>query len=183
MSRGAMRRLRTAIMVAGAVLFVAVPAGAVVQPVDVRIEPEAVDTIIGAQTPLTVTISNTGADPSGPLVAHLVVVDPKGGGSADAEDWTSALNRPLDGLAPGESIAIAWDVAPVMAGDYRVLVSVVPLGDGPPAVSTQVRFAVSQPGALVSGATLPVAVAVPLLTIGAAVLTGRIERHAAHRRT
>lgn len=182
-----MRRLRPVVLLMsaaliGAALFVAAPAGAVTEPVEVQVEPATVDSVIGTETPLRVTITNPGSDPTGPLVAHLVVVDPRGGASADAEDWTSMLNRPLDGLAPGESVTISWDVAPVLAGRFRILVSVVPIGDAPPAVSAQVRFGVSQPDALVSGATLPVAIAMPLLAIGAAVLTGRAERRLAHRR-
>jgi hypothetical protein len=171
------------VVLIGAALFAASPAVAVADmQIEIQIEPATVDTVIGTETPLRVTITNPGSDRTGPLVAHLVVVDPNGGSSADAEDWTSTLNRPLDGLAPGESRSIAWDVAPVMAGAFRLMVSVVPLGEGPPAVSTQVRFGVSQPDVLVSGATLPVAIAMPLLAIGAAVLTGRAERRLARRR-
>lgn len=178
-----MRRmlLLTALCVLGAVT-VALPVSAQEGPV-VAVDQESVDTVIGTETVMTVEISNSGTAPTGPLVAHLLVVDPAGGGSADAEDWTSELNRPLDSLAPDEAHTIEWDVAPIMAGDYRVLISVVPIDGGPPSVSPQIRFTVSQPDALVSGATLPVAIAVPVIAIGAALVTRRIERTVAHRPT
>jgi len=142
------------------------------QDVTVAVEPPTADVTIGEEGILVVTITNHGQTSSGPLVAHLVVMDPKGGGSADAEDWTTELNRVVDSLAPAASHTIAWDTKPIMAGDYLVVITVAPVdpGNGSASVSPVVRFTVGQPSLLVSGATIPVSVAVPLVVVAGAVL-------------
>ncbi len=158
------------------VLLAAAPAAA--QTLEVGVSPVEIATEIGDEHALDVSIVNRGSQPTGPLVAHLVVIDPSGGGSADAEDWTGELNRPLSSLEAGESINLDWDIKPIMRGDFIALITVAPADRSPidPASSPAVYFAVTQPTLLVSGATVPVSIAVPLIILAFGWWLLRIER-------
>ncbi len=157
-------------------LTIAVPASA--QTLDVGLSPVEISTEIGAEHLLAVSITNRDSQPTGPLVAHLVVIDPSGGASADAEDWTGELNRPLPSLAGGESVSLEWDVKPIMRGEFIALITVASADQGSidPASSPAVYFSVTQPTLLVSGATVPVSIAVPLIILAIGLWMVRAER-------
>lgn len=150
---------------------------AVADQVVIDVSPLEIMTEIGSDHVLDVTISNTGSGPSGALIAHLVVIDPTGDASADAEDWTQGLSRRIDGLAAGESIDIAWDVKPIMPGDFIALISVASLDPTQAETSTSaaVRLTVSRPALLVSGATVPTAMAIPVVVLLVALWIRRRE--------
>lgn len=157
-------------------LAVAVPASA--QTLDIGVSPVEISTEIGAEHMLAVSMTNRGSEPTGPLVAHLVVIDPSGGASADAEDWTGELNRPLSSLAAGESVRLDWDVKPIMRGEFIALITVAAAGPGSmePASSPAVYVSVTQPTLLVSGATVPVSITVPLIILAIGWWMIRAER-------
>ncbi len=160
------------------VSVVALGAPALAQDVSVQVEPLSVDVVIGEEGVLAVTITNDGDEATGPLVAQLVVMDPQGGGSADAEDWTSDLNRLIGSLPPGQNHTIGWDAKPIMRGEYLVVITVASVGPGGDlaVVSPVVHYTVGQPNVLVSGATVPVSVAVPLALLVAALVLRRREQ-------
>ncbi|MDH3307386.1 MAG: hypothetical protein OEO77_07725 [Acidimicrobiia bacterium] len=170
-----MKRFSWSLAAAAFVLAGALPAGATSELV-VEIDRAEVATSVGTTETMVVTISNRGSDSTGPLLGHLLVVDPASSGSADAEDWTTDLTRPIGNLDAGGVAIVEWNVKPISSGDYHVLFSVVSESGGPAAISPSVVFRVSQPRGLVSGVTLPVSAAVPLLMLALAVAIRRRER-------
>lgn len=170
--------MRTFLVLAAPLVLLAIAAPASAQTLDIGVSPVEISTEIGAEHVLAVSITNRRSEPTGPLVAHLVVIDPSGGASADAEDWTGELNRPLSSLAPGESISLDWDIKPIMRGDFIALITVASVDEASldPASSPAVYFMVTQPTLLVSGATVPVSIAVPLIILAIGWWMLRIER-------
>lgn len=170
-------RLTALIVAVSAIVMLGSMAGA--EGLAVEVQPDRFDVVIGQERNVEVTFTNLGEQPTGPLVAHLVVMDPAGGGSADAEDWTTELNRLLPSLAPGESQVVLWDTKPIMAGSYLVMITVAPTSPTSPigaAASNAVPFDVRQPNVLVSGATVPVAAATPVAVLILAVATAKREK-------
>ncbi|MBT8200014.1 MAG: hypothetical protein KJO36_05800 [Acidimicrobiia bacterium] len=170
--------MRTFLVLAAPLVLLAIAAPASAQTVDIAVSPLEISTEIGAEHLLAVSITNRGSEPTGPLVAHLVVIDPSGGASADAEDWTGELNRPLTSLGAGESISLDWDIKPIIRGDFIALITVASVDDASldPASSPAVYFMVTQPTLLVSGATVPVSIAVPLIILAIGWWMLRTER-------
>jgi hypothetical protein len=135
------------------------------------------DTVLGDSETLEVEITNTGNDASGPLVGHLLVIDPNSDVSADAEDWTDELTRPLGSLAPGESTTIPWEVQPISTGEFFVMVAVAPVDStADPAVSATTVFRISGAEASLEASVISVALAAPLVLLAAAWGVRRSER-------
>lgn len=171
-----MKRTAATLVTIGLLVLVLAPPGTA-QELTVAVEPHSVEVVVGEEGTLDVTIANVGSGPSGPLVAHLVVIDPAGGGSADAEDWTTELNRLIDSLESGDSHTIAWDTKPIMQGTYLAVITVSPVTPSPEAAaaSPAIRFVVRQPNVLVSGVTVPVSAAVPVGLLAVALWARRRE--------
>ncbi len=135
------------------------------------------DTVLGESETLEVGITNVGAAPTGPLVGHLLVIDPDSDVSADAEDWSDELTRPLGSLAPGESTTILWEVQPISTGEFFVMVAVAPVDPtADPAVSATIVFNITGAEASVEGSVVSVAIVAPLVLLAAAWGVRRSER-------
>lgn len=148
------------------------------QTLTVTSDRSSVTTQAGSTTFLPIAISNTGSEPSGPLVAHLLVVDPASDGSADAEDWTGQLTRRIESIAAGATTDLSWDIKPIKTGEYFVMIAVTPLdpGETPPVLSPNIVFDVSPPGALAFGSVIAVSSLVPLTLITVDSIMRRRQR-------
>jgi len=150
--------------------------------IEVEIGQDHVDAVLGETHVLEVTIRNEADRPTGPLLGHLVVVDPGAEGSADAEDWTDTLTVRIAGLDPGESSNAAWNVTPISAGKFLVMVVVAPedpaLGPG---VSANTVFDVVQSAGSLQASVLPIAIAGPLVVGGFLGILMRRERRRVER--
>jgi len=119
--------------------------------------------VIGDKFTLTSTITNTGTEATGPLIAHLNVVSLTSAVYVDPEDWSSERTVELDPLEPEDSEPVEWDVQAVNAGTFAIYVVLLPDGAGPLAVSPPVHLKVAGRRTLNAGGALPVAVVIPVL--------------------
>ena len=70
---------------------------------------------------------NTGATPTGEILAHLNVASIEGTVYVDPEDWSPSRSQQLS-LEPGESQKLSWELQAVNAGHFAAYVVVVPFG-------------------------------------------------------
>jgi hypothetical protein len=163
--------MRAALLIAllvGVLSWLAAPALAAAPPsVDVVAEPAHVDTVLGGRFMITTEITNTGAAPSGEILAHLNVASIEGSVYVDPEDWSSNRSQQLS-LKPGESRKLSWEIQAVNAGHFAAYVVVVPFGNKvagnePLMISPLVDVDVATKSTLTAGGALPVVVIVPLL--------------------
>lgn len=163
------------------VVILAEPAAAA-PVVEVEIAQDRVDAVLGETALLDVSLENVSNRSTGPLLGHLVVVDPGADGSADAEDWTDAITLQIPGLGAGESAVVSWDVTPISAGTFFVMVVVVPQDPALwPGVSSNTVFDVAKSAESLQAAVLPVAIAGPLAVGGVlGALSWRERRRVAH---
>lgn len=150
---------------------------AVAQDADVIIDvsPSVIDIDLGDRTDIELTITNTGNEPLSDAFAHIDVVDLDSEESADAEDWSSVLNRSIPTIAPGESATITWDIQPITPGTYTLYAVALSADSAAVAVTDTVTINVADKRSLNPNGILPVAVGAPLL-VGAA-LAFRFRRH------
>lgn len=150
--------------------------------VEVEIPRDRVETVLGDTVQLDVLLRNASDRPTGPLLGHLVVVDPMADGSADAEDWTRTLTRPIEGVGPGDSSSVTWDITPISAGRFFVMVVVVPEEpDLEPGVSSNVVVDVAESEESLQASVLPIAIAGPLVVGGLLWALLRRERRRVDR--
>jgi hypothetical protein len=163
--------MRAALLIAllvGVLSWLAAPALAAAPPsVDVVAEPAHVDTVLGGRFMITTEITNTGAAPSGEILAHLNVASIEGSVYVDPEDWSSNRSQQLS-LKPGESRKLSWEIQALNAGHFAAYVVVVPFGNKvagnePLMISPLVDVDVATKSTLTAGGALPVVVIVPLL--------------------
>jgi hypothetical protein len=114
------------------------------------------------------TITNTGTQPTPPLIANLSLVSAGLNSYVDPEDWSPERAISIDSLAPGASDKHAWSVHAIQDGDYSIFIVVLPDSTassptdrvvGSPAIHLHVDLKRS----LNPAGVTPVAVAVPLV--------------------
>jgi hypothetical protein len=149
-------------------------------------EPAHVETVLGGRFMITTEITNTGAAPSGEILAHLNVASIEGSVYVDPEDWSPNRSQQLS-LQPGESRKLSWEIQAVNAGHFAAYVVVAPFGskvagNEPLMISPLVDVAVASKSTLTAGGALPVVVIVPLLLgLAAAGVFYRVRRRGSDR--
>jgi uncharacterized membrane protein len=151
-------------------VLAALPAPALAaEPLSVKVgaDPAQVSTVLGDRFKITTEITNTGAQPSGEILAHLNVASIEGSVYVDPEDWSSNRSQQIS-LQPGESQKLSWEIQAVNAGHFAAYVVVVPYGskvagDEDLVISPLVNVDVASRSTLTAGGALPVVVMVPLL--------------------
>src|SRR4029453_13711398 len=103
--------------------------GLAAAPLSVKVvtEPAQVETVLGDRFMITTEITNTGAEPSGDILAHLNVARIESTFYVEPEDWSPNPNQQLF-LQPGESQKLAWEIQAVNAGHFAAYVAIVPFG-------------------------------------------------------
>jgi MYXO-CTERM domain-containing protein len=139
-----------------------------------------VDLVVGDKFTLTSTITNEGAAPSPPVVAHLNVASLTSDVYVDPEDWSSSRSRYLPALAPGQTVDVTWSLQAVNSGWFDVYAVLLPrgassLGADPLVVSHAVLARVGGKQTANPGGALPAVIGVPVL-IGVAALWSRRRR-------
>ena len=129
--------------------------GGVAGPIEVAMDRTAATGILGDHLTVRSTITNTGAAPTGPLIAHLDVVSLRNDVYVDPVD--------VESLAPGARTALSWTVHNVNDGEFDLYVVLLPRGAtaGPLVVSPPVRLAVAGRQTVNPGNSLGVVVTVP----------------------
>jgi hypothetical protein len=135
--------------------------------VKVIVEPVHLETVLGGRFMITTEITNTGAAPSGEILAHLNVASIEGSVYVDPEDWSPNRSQQLS-LEPGERQKLSWEIQAVNAGHFAAYVVVVPFGSNVAGnealmISPLVDVDVASKSTLTAGGALPVVVMVPLL--------------------
>ena len=163
-----MRKLFLIGVLVGLLSWLTVPAGAA-EPLSVQVtaEPSRIDTVLGGRFMVTTKLTNTGAAPTGEILAHLNVAGIEGSVYVDPEDWSSERSQQLS-LEPGESEELSWELQAVNPGHFAAYVAVVPFGSQVAGneellISPLVNIAVANRSTLTAQGALPIVVSIPLL--------------------
>jgi uncharacterized cupredoxin-like copper-binding protein len=151
----------------GLLACTAAPAMAAPITVAVMMKPTQVSKALGDRFTLETEVTNTGAAPSGALLAHLNVASIEGGVYVDPEDWSADRSQELE-LQPGETRRLSWEIQAVNSGSFAAYVVVLPFdptaaGAESLAVSPLVKLDIAPRSTLNAGGTLPVVLLVPVL--------------------
>ncbi|HKX15489.1 MAG TPA: hypothetical protein VJN19_09870 [Propionibacteriaceae bacterium] len=182
-----MRKLLLVGLLASVLTWLAAPALAA-GPLSVKVvaEPAQVETVLGGRFTITTEITNTGAAPSGEILAHLNVASIEGSVYVDPEDWSPRRSQQLS-LEPGESQKLSWELQAVNSGHFAAYVAVVPFGsnvagDEDLTISPLVNVAVASRSTLTARGALPVVLTIPLLLgVAAAGVFIRARRRGSDR--
>jgi hypothetical protein len=175
-------RRRAALVLAGLLvgLLACTPTPAMATPITVTVsmKPTEVTTVLGEHFTLETEVTNTGAAPSGALLAHLNVASIEGSVYVDPEDWSADRSQELE-LQPGETRRLSWDVQAVNSGSFAAYVVVMPFGNTTAAaeslvVSPLVKLEVAPRSTLNAGGTLPVVLLIPVL-LGLLAVAARLR--------
>jgi hypothetical protein len=163
-----MRKLLFIGLLVGALTWLAAPALAT-GPVSVQVtaEPAQVETVLGGRFMITTEITNTGAAPSGEILAHLNVASIEGSVYVDPEDWSSDRSQELS-LQPGESQTLSWELQAVNVGHFAAYIAVVPFGsnvagDEDLMISPLVNVTVATRSTLTAQGALPIVISIPFV--------------------
>ena len=154
-------------MLIGLLACTPTPASAAPITVAVLMKPTQVSTVLGERFTIETEVTNTGAAPSGALLAHLNVASIEGTVYVDPEDWSADRSQELE-LQPGQTRRLSWEIQAVNSGSFAAYVVVLPFGSTTAAaenlvVSPLVKLEVAPRSTLNAGGTLPVVLLVPVL--------------------
>jgi hypothetical protein len=141
---------------------------------EVVITPAEASVVLGDVLVWRVEVTNTGAVASPPAAVHLDITDPDATASVDPEDWTSTLTRPIEALAPRQTITLEWEAQPISVGMFTAYAVVVSNDTATLAASGITRVQVSDQRTLNPGGILPVVLGAPVIVGG--LLGFRIRR-------
>ncbi len=174
-----MRALAPAVAAALALVGLAgtTPAGArTVEDVEVSVEPDETDVLLGETTDIRVTLTNTGNQPTEALVVHIDITDPTSDSSVDPEDWTATLSKPVGVLAPGTSATVGWSIQPISGGSFALYAVALSPGSDQVAASNVLDVTVTDQRSLNPGGILPVALGAPALVGALLMVQMRLAR-------
>jgi uncharacterized membrane protein len=150
-------------------VFTWLSAPAIAAPLDVQVvaEPARVETVLGGRFMITTEVTNTGAAPTGDILAHLNVASIEGSTYVDPEDWSPSRSKQLS-LEPGESRKLSWELQAVNSGHFAAYVVVVPFGSEVAGneellISPLVNVAVASRSTLTAQGALPIVISIPML--------------------
>jgi hypothetical protein len=171
----------TALLIAAA-LAAASPA-AVATPtathLSATVDRARITTQLGRSFEVRSTVTNSASTPASGLVAHLSVLSLRSDPYVDPEDWSSRRVVFLDPIPAGGSRTLRWRMTAVNAGTFGVYVTVLSTEPATaPATNTPtIDLRVSERRTLDAGGILPLAIAVPALLAGLAIVL-RVRRRA-----
>ena len=182
-------RRRAALVLAGLLvgLLACTPTPAMATPITVTVsmKPTEVTTVLGEHFTLETEVTNTGAAPSGDLLAHLNVASIEGSVYVDPEDRSADRRQEL-ALQPGQPRRLSWEVQAVNSGSFAAYVVVLPFGNTTAAaaslvVSPLAKLEVAPRSTLNTAGTLPVVLLVPVL-LGFLAAAARLRLRRGHCR-
>jgi hypothetical protein len=162
-----MRKLLLIGVLVGVFTWLSAPAVAAPLSVQVVTRPARVETVLGGRFMITTEVTNTGAAPTGEILAHLNVASIEGTVYVDPEDWSPSRSQQLS-LDPGESRKLSWELQAVNSGHFAAYVVVVPFGSTVAGneellISPLVNVTVASRSTLTAQGALPVVISIPLL--------------------
>jgi hypothetical protein len=163
-----MRKVFLIGVLVGFLIWLTAPVAAAA-PLNVQVvaEPATIETVLGGRFMITTEVTNTGATPTGEILAHLNVASIEGTVYVDPEDWSPSRSQQLS-LEPGESQKLSWELQAVNAGHFAAYVVVVPFGSGVAGheellISPLVNVTVANRSTLTAQGALPIVISIPLL--------------------
>jgi uncharacterized membrane protein len=162
-----MKKLLLIGILVGVFTWLSAPAIAAPLSVQVVAEPARVETVLGGRFMITTEVTNTGAAPTGDILAHLNVASIEGSTYVDPEDWSPSRSKQLS-LEPGESRKLSWELQAVNSGHFAAYVVVVPFGSEVAGneellISPLVNVAVASRSTLTAQGALPIVISIPML--------------------
>ena len=162
-----MKKLLLIGILVGVFTWLSAPAIAAPLSVQVVAEPARVETVLGGRFMITTEVTNTGAAPTGDILAHLNVASIEGSTYVDPEDWSASRSKQLS-LEPGESRKLSWELQAVNSGHFAAYVVVVPFGSEVAGneellISPLVNIAVASRSTLTAQGALPIVISIPML--------------------
>ncbi|MEW6403682.1 MAG: ABC transporter permease subunit [Chloroflexota bacterium] len=136
----------------------------------------------GDEVRFNTVVTNTGAEPSVPLIVAMNVINLDATGDVvDPEDWSPQRTQYLESLAPAESAELEWIINTILEGDYMVYMVVIPEPESEattsqPVASAGIHLTVAPFTRLNPGGVLPYAVGIPVLVLVGTVLIYRYRR-------
>jgi len=132
----------------------------------VSVSKSEVSALTGDTFTFTSEITNTGSEPTPPLIANLGFVALDRSTYIDPEDWSPQRTLVVDPIAAGSSATQTWTVKPVLKGEVAAYVVVLPSSPalataGPLVSSPAIYLHVGEHRTLNPGGVLPVVLAVP----------------------
>jgi hypothetical protein len=173
-------RVRATALLAAAALACASPAAAAgPDGVSATVDRARIATQLGRSFVVRTTITNSAAAPARGLVAHLSVLSLRSDPYVDPEDWSSRRVVFLKPIPAGGSRTLRWRMTAVNAGTFGVYVTVLSTrpAAAPAANTPTIDLRVSDRRTLDAGGILPLAIAVPALLGGLAIVL-RVRRPA-----
>jgi hypothetical protein len=189
------RRVRVAGLLLAALLMVflsttaplhaAAPAAAAMadaDPMQISVDLDHVVASTGDQLEFKTVVKNPGSQASAPFNVSMNIIKIGSGDPVDPEDWSPERSQEIDSLAPGASAEQSWTVDTIMAGNYMVYLTVIPIPSGPEATSQTtssqgIHVTVNQVTRTNPGGVLPFAIGIPaLLTLGTFLIRRRWQR-------
>jgi ABC-2 family transporter protein len=152
----------------GGVPLHAAGAAATEQPLSILIDLDHAVTNTGDSIEFNTIVTNNGSVKSQDLNVSMNIIRIGSGDPVDPEDWSPERSVAVDALEPGASARQSWVVDTIMAGDYMVYITVVPV----PADQNSTTQTVSSQGLHVTvnsvlrtnpGGVLPYAIGIPAL--------------------
>jgi hypothetical protein len=171
-------RVALASVAVAAAIGAAAPAANGASGLTVSVDRTALATTLGQSFTIRSTITNRSSRPASGLIAHLNVLSLGPALYVDPEDWSSDRTRFLAPLGPGRSTTLTWKLSAVNAGDLGAYIAVLPRAGSAvePTAGPVVRVQIAEQRTIDAGGILPLALGVPALLGGLAVLVRRLRR-------
>jgi uncharacterized repeat protein (TIGR01451 family) len=149
--------------------------------IDIEIDMDAAALKTGDEIEFTTTVTNTADTPSPELVVAMNIINLGKSDPVDPEDWSPERTQAVDPLGPGESAEQTWSVEAILDGNYMVyMTAIVKPGSAAetslPVTSPGIHMTVAAYQSTNPAGVLPVAIGMPLLLIGVALLLRRYWR-------
>lgn len=149
----------------------------------VRVEPTTSALSLGGNLDLRITMKNSGAQSSPPLVIHLDITNPDRSTSVDPEDWTATLSKSVGRIAGGDTITVDWSIQPISSGTFAAYAVALSPGAADLATSNVSRIDVADQRTLDPNGILVAAIGVPSLVGALLLLQIRLARRTRDRRS
>jgi ABC-type transport system involved in cytochrome c biogenesis permease component len=154
------------------------------QPMQISVDLDHVVASTGDRIEFKTVVKNAGSQASAPFNISMNIIKIGSGDPVDPEDWSPERSQEIDSLAPGASAEQAWTVDTILAGNYMIYLTVIPIPSGPEATtqttsSQGIHVTVNQVTRTNPGGVLPLAIGIPvLLTLGTFLVRRRWQRGA-----
>ncbi len=136
-------------------------------PLQVRIDVFAETVNAGDVTAFETVVTNVSDEPIESVVAAMNIINLDDGAPVDPEDWSDERTQVIEGIKPGESIDLDWEVNAILDGEYAIYVVALSVPDGEedtsrPAATTAIHLTVIAHTEVNPGGVLPVVIGTPI---------------------